>query len=188
MALIAAAALNNDREDRRLGRIMQAWAVYLENTRAASSGVQIEALESLARDGANLTFIEMSGRQLRGLELPFAILRNATICATALHDADFQGADLAGANFVCQGKYEPTNLERADLRGATLDDVSFAKVVLNLTDLRGTDLRGVSGLTWGLLCKACIDERTQVPPYLYWPPEPDGFPRYECRCSGTMDY
>ncbi len=117
----------------------------------------------------------------------------AKFCGADLKGADFTMAMLAGADFrkanLENAKMEYVNLTRADLSnalltGAKLDNAMLHSAVLRKailkyaslenamlfkTNLQGTDLREVKGLTQFQINMACLDKDTKLPPGIVTP-------------------
>jgi hypothetical protein len=120
--------------------------------------------------GANLQGARLITADLRGADLSRADLRDATLVGADLEGADLTGADLRGASVLSfvfvriQGSdsyrsvEKPTNLRRANLRGADLRNVAW-----ELLTKDGTPITGL--WAWGapLLGGATYDDRTHWP-------------------------
>ena len=119
--------------------------------------------QSLDAAGIQLDNAYLWMADLKQAWMPHSSLRKAELIKADLREADLYGADLRAANLRA-AKLSQTQLEGADLRGAELRGERFGPA--NLEDalsLKGTDLRGVKGLTKEQLeyCKArgaIIDE------------------------------
>jgi uncharacterized protein YjbI with pentapeptide repeats len=96
-----------------------------------TQGPQLKAVENedelIKFESQGAKFIEGNRGNLRGTKLRKADLGGATLIWAILRNANFLGADLSEAN-----------LFKADLTGAKIEDAR---------SLKGTDLRGVTGLT-----------------------------------------
>lgn len=79
---------------------------------------------------------DLSGANLRGVNLAGADLRNATLANADLYLANLAGARLDGANL------RGASLEMANLRGAGLKGAKLAGAGLFMTNLEGADLEG----------------------------------------------
>lgn len=84
---------------------------------------------------------------LRGTDLRGAYLYGANLEGADLVGTHLDGADLVGAN-----------LRNAQLAGATFDPISKQQ-----TNLKGADLRGATGLTWGQMKEVLVDTKTRLP-------------------------
>jgi uncharacterized protein YjbI with pentapeptide repeats len=125
-------------------------------------------------DGASFSRASLRGAELSWASLHNAFLTNADMRGAALFSAHLEGSFLRGSDL------RRADLGRADLSGAALSPVvdsdgeilvaparlegaSFREAVLAGTDLRGVDLREVSGLTADQLAGAVTDEATKLP-------------------------
>lgn len=111
------------------------------------------------------------GRRLRGADLRGADLRRARLEGCDLRNADLTGARLDGAD-----------LSWVDLSNACLVDVEFGscrlvEAMLTRADVRGADLRRVTGLGWESVRD--IEGFRQAK----WP---DGFDRAVPRVAGPL--
>lgn len=79
---------------------------------------------------------DLSGANLRGVNLAGLDLRNATLANADLYLANLAGACLDGANL------RRASLEMANLRGASLKGATLAGAGLFMTNLEGADLEG----------------------------------------------
>lgn len=79
---------------------------------------------------------DLSGANLRGVNLAGLDLRNATLANADLYQANLAGARLDGANL------RGASLEMANLRGASLKGAKLAGAGLFMTNLEGADLEG----------------------------------------------
>ncbi len=77
---------------------------------------------------------DLSGANLRGMNLAGLDLRNASLANADLYLANLAGARLDGANL------RGTSLEMANLRGASLKGAKLAGAGLFMTNLEGADL------------------------------------------------
>lgn len=142
---------------------------------------------------AKLQSADFSHADLEGVKLEGANLQGANLENTALENADLRNADLSGAKFA-EWSGNELQLERVDKYRREfekfLDAIgqqyskdkwiehrigmnSFLSSIRDLygtnlisTDLRGADLRNVTGLTIEQLSFSKIDETTILPPYL----------------------
>ncbi len=89
--------------------------------------------------------------KVKGAELLFADLRNATLSGAFLVKARLAFADLRGAD-----------LTLADLRGADLSDAQLGGANLTVANLHGADLSNARGLTRQQLEHALIDRKTRL--------------------------
>jgi len=125
--------------------------------------------EQLDVSGQDLRGINLINCNLRGANLSQARLCEANLCGAKLSKADLYGADLRGT-YLCWADLRGANLSEADLReasliwadlqeadlcGANLDRATLYGASLGRADLRGafldkTDLRGAD-LSWASL-------------------------------------
>lgn len=105
-------------------------------------------LEEAARNNENLAGIDLSGRDLRKINLGGWILSFAGYRSRAwLRDANLEGAELKGAD-LRYADLRGANLRGADLRDVNLDDANLQSAILDGAKLKGAylgdaDLRGV---------------------------------------------
>ncbi len=149
-----------------------------------ASGVQLDNAY-LGEASADLERVWMPKASLRKADLWWTNLKGAYLVQTDLSGADVSQADLSGANLeeadlsgasLSNANVSEAYLEGADLSGADLEGANFSEAdlrgVRNLEkarSLKGTDLRGVKGLTKEQLaaCKdkgAIIDEDPTASP------------------------
>src|SRR6266852_4795335 len=105
--------------------------------------------EQLDVSGQNLRGINLTNCNLRGANLSQASACEANLCGTNLSKADLHGADLRGT-YLCW----------ADLRGANLYEADLREADLSWADLQEADLRGAD-LSWASLGGASTFERTR---------------------------
>jgi len=110
---------------------------------------EVGSPEQLDVSGQNLRGINLMNCNLRGANLSQVRGGEATLCGANLSHADLHGADLSGT-CVCWADLRGANLRAADLREA---DLSWA-------DLREADLRGAD-LSWASLGGASTFELTK---------------------------
>ena len=75
----------------------------------------VEAIKKARSDGADLSWVNLRGANLRGADLTDAKLQRADLRGANLTDADLSWANLCGTDLSW------VNLRGADLRGANLD-------------------------------------------------------------------
>lgn len=90
--------------------------------------------------GLDLTQVDLSGCDMSGFDLRYAILNRVSLYGTSLVDAD-----LSGCSLVCAG-LERTNLSNAVLRGAYVHALAA-----QATNFAGADLSGLVDATGALL-------------------------------------
>ena len=174
VALVGAVYVHGEHEDRRQARMTRAWTLLNDTSDARGHNVgQIEALQSLHADGANLREIDMAERYLQGVVLTGANLYAASFKRTRMTNANLRRTDLRWADFE-RAKLKDALLDGANLEGADLGGVDLAGASLrraNLTGvnfngvhLSGTDLSGAKGLTQDMLARGCADP--ERPPIL----------------------
>ena len=90
--------------------------------------------------GAYLQHAELRGKDLTGIRLMCANLKNADLGRANLSGADLRGANLWGANlqYVILKKAE---LNRVDLRWANLNDCNLSQSILDGAHMQGAQLR-----------------------------------------------
>jgi uncharacterized protein YjbI with pentapeptide repeats len=106
-------------------------------------------LRDLDLRGADLTGVALGGADLRGADLSAANLRNtdlnnaklssAHLSGTSLRHADLNNADLRGAHLV-EAELSFANLKKADLSKANLSSANLSKADLSKTNLSGAFL------------------------------------------------
>jgi len=125
---------------------------------------EVGSPEQLDVSGQNLRGINLMNCNLRGANLSQVRGGEATLCGANLSHADLHGADLSGT-CVCWADLRGANLRAADLRGVKLDMATLCGASLGKADLRGacldkTDLRGAD-LSWASLGGASTFELTK---------------------------
>jgi Pentapeptide repeats (8 copies) len=93
---------------------------------------EVGSPEQLDVSGQNLRGIDLLNFNLKGANISHARICEANLCGANLSEADLHGADLSGT-YLCW----------ADLRGANLSEADLREANLIWADLRGADLRGV---------------------------------------------
>jgi uncharacterized protein YjbI with pentapeptide repeats len=152
LALIGLVAFLLDLQNREEERVNRAWSLVAAAKVEGTGNVGlIEALETLASRGIDLSQVKLPGAylvrvRLRGAmlymaNLSEANLRRAVLNQAKLGDADLRGADLHWADLsdadLVGADLRKASLVVADLRGANL-----IKAKLGDADLRGVDLIG----------------------------------------------
>jgi hypothetical protein len=183
VAIVGALYVHGEHEDRRQARMTRAWTLLNETQEDGLHNFgQVEALQSLHGDGANLREIDMSARYLQGVILQGANLYASDFSGSKLMAADLRRTDLRHARFESAklkgARFDGADLERADLGGADLAGAILRRAHLtgvnfNGLNLSGADLRGARGLTQTMLAKACVSPgqpallpvEFQSPPY-----------------------
>ncbi len=174
VALVGAVYVHGEHEDRRQARMTRAWTLLHDTKDARGHNVgQIEALQSLYADGANLREIDMAERYLQGVVLTGVNLYAASFKRSRMSSADLRRADLRWVDFE-RAKLDGVlldgaDLEKADLGSADLADASLrranvAGVNFNGLHRSGTDLSGARGLSQDMLARGCADP--ERPPIL----------------------
>jgi len=135
--------------------------------------------EQLDVSGQDLRGIDLMNCNLEGADLSQARICEANLCGARLSKADLHGADLRGT-YLCWADLRGANLSEADLReadlvwadlheadlrGVKLERATLYGASLGRADLRGalldkTDLRGAD-LSWACLGGAITCERTR---------------------------
>lgn len=93
-------------------------------------------------DGPNLKGANLSGRDLRSVNLSGADLTGADLSGCDLRLADLSSAKLTGANLQ-DADLRNADLTNADLTGANLADADLRQVDLSTAQLAGANLSGV---------------------------------------------
>lgn len=105
-------------------------------------------------------------------DCPHCMLANADLNNTCVKNGNLAGADFDGANLtlMCMSyanfsgaSFRRANLSGANLAHADLDGADFTDAKLTITSFKGTDLRGVKGMTQAQLDTACSDAATKAP-------------------------
>ena len=146
---------------------------------ALSSHTALAACTDAAEPGVNWRRCYHDGRELHGVNLEGAMLRDATFQRSAMKDANLSHVDGYRAKFVSatmtgvrfdHARLIEADLTRADLTGASLveADLRNAKLVnailrdANLTGakVQGTDFRNadLSGATWVDGSRKCAEQ------------------------------
>ncbi len=135
---------------------------------------EVGSPEQLDVSGQNLRGIDLLNFNLKGANISHARICEANLCGANLSKADLHGADLCwadlrGANLSEADLREANliwaDLSEADLRGVKLDMATMYGACLSKVDLRGafldrTDLRGAD-LSWASLGGASTCELTR---------------------------
>ena len=130
----------------------------LTNAKMTGGFFQLANMIQADLSGANFDGANMAGVQLNGAK---AI--NTSFVYTNFSGARLDGADMRGANFAHAW------LNWTWFQGAKLDGANFAGARMPGTQLYGTDLSKVVGLTQGQLETSCGDASTILPPGLLVP-------------------
>ena len=101
--------------------------------------------------GSNLRDAYLSGADLRYSNLRGANLRDAYLKGANLSGSDLRGADLRGAD-LSYTDLSTTNLSGAYLRDAYLSSADLSRANLNGVNLSGADLRGANNIYIPLAC------------------------------------
>lgn len=128
-------------------------------------------LEYATFRGAYLQMVNLNKALLHGVDFAGATFDNGSMEYASIEGASFRGATfhsvkLRGSNwsgFDLSGvKLLGVDLRDADLTNAILSGASFRSQLKNVTDMRGTDLRGayVTNVDWGTIL---VDCRTRFP-------------------------
>lgn len=158
VAVLGVLYLIEEQRDRRQIRVTHAWNLFhaarSDQTSSFRNIGQIEAIEALYRNGANLRSVDFSGLYLHGLDLSCvepgmlqngfcADLRHADLSRTVLTNARFSGADVRHVRLA------DARTERANFSGALLTPMSFARSEFDIMFLSGARLhmRDGTGLT-----------------------------------------
>lgn len=120
---------------------------HLERADLSRAQLKNAVLKSAYLDRAKLTKVDLEG----------ANLYRAKLTHVDLYGANLKGADLSEANLRL------ANLKNAVLGFSGKKATNFRGAVLTDTNLKGVDLRWVSGLTGKQISRAMIDENTRLP-------------------------
>jgi hypothetical protein len=139
-----------ERDDREEDRINRAWSLVAAAKVEGTGNVGlIEALETLASRGINLSQAKLPGAYLYGARLSRARLLKADLSEAVLVRADPRGANLGEADLSEATLFKANlggvvlrkaNLARANLLGATLVEADLIRATLIGTNLAGADL------------------------------------------------
>jgi len=110
---------------------------------------EVGSPDQLDVSGQNLRGIDLLQCNLKGATMSHARIGEANLCGANLSMADLHGADLRGT-YLCWADLRGANLVGVDLRGANLIWADLAESDLRGADLEGTDLRGAD-LSWASL-------------------------------------
>ena len=103
----------------------------------------------------DLSDTDLSGADLRHVELHSVDLSKANMCGAKLYNAFLHGAKLSGADLQ-NATLRESNLQDADLFGARLDHVDFTRANLKAANLGGASLIGAN-FSWSKLSQANFD-------------------------------
>lgn len=133
-------------------KLHEAWLnMKAEGKRANLSGADLRNidLQGVILYGADLSGAILSDTNLSKVNLGGAILRKANLCCTNLSEVNLLGADLTGAYLrnarLCNACMREANLNQTILIEANLCQADLTEANLCKTDLRGANL-----------CKACL--------------------------------
>ncbi len=115
----------------------------------------------------NLFQAKLAYRDLPGLDLSGARLRQANLSLATMDRSNFANANLSIANLFggrfTGARFVAADLSRATLVGAYFGGADMTGAVLDGANLSGADLAGAKGLTPSQLSKACGDRSTRLP-------------------------
>ena len=129
----------------------------LASVMPARMEVYFAALSRKPADGAVADIQGVSGANLRGRSLRFAVLSYCFLAGADLRGARLEGASLAVSDL------RGADLRDTDLRGGSLFSARLAGAMLKGADLRGTNLRCATGLTDSQLSAAVTDAASVLP-------------------------
>jgi len=149
LAIFVGVQINNQiNKNMQVGRLRE--TVEKEQTKTDSPS-RIAALQGLNRLGQSLENIQLSDKNLSGVQLSSAIFMNANLNGANLNganlsganlsDAELIGAELSGAN-LSGAKLDGAKLDGANLSGANLGSVILSSVILSGANLSGANLDG----------------------------------------------
>jgi len=151
--VVAAISYVVDAPERKKKAHYDAWAVITSTEGKGGNAGRIEALESLNKDGINLSGVDLHKAYLGKIKLPGATLNDANLSAALLRDADLSGTELNRAN-LDGAQMVVTNLQGASLReaqlrcaymvGANLQNAHFEGAHLEDADLTGAAAIGAN--------------------------------------------
>lgn len=126
-----------------------------------------QAMAAPSYDAAAVARIRAAIVDCPGCNLAGADLRNTCVKAKNLTGANFDGANavlmcMSFANFS-NATFRGTDLSGANLASANLSNADLTGAIMDITSIKGTDLRNAKGLTQKQLNQACGDAGTKVP-------------------------
>lgn len=138
---------------------------------AAQNAGQIQQVQSgQSCTECNLFQANLSYRDLPGVDLSGARLRQADLSLATMNGARFDRADMSIANLFgarfTGASFVSTNFERATLVGAHFGGANLSRANLAGANLSGAELDRARGLTQRQLDAACGDQFTRLPPGL----------------------
>jgi uncharacterized protein YjbI with pentapeptide repeats len=110
----------------------EAWNVWLEQQLLHRPDLSFADLRGAHLRGVNLSFADLRGAHLRGADLTMADLHLTNLRQADLIAADLSGANLDGANL------DKADLREANFRGADLWETTFLDVDLSTCENLGT--------------------------------------------------
>ena len=131
--------LRGQRTNRKHGRALK----YLSWLDLSGCNLRCQDLFGANLQRANLEEANLRGTNLRGANLEEANLQGADLEEANLRGGILQGADLEGANLE-GANLQRVNLQRANLRGANLRGADLEGANLEEANLRGADLEGAN--------------------------------------------
>lgn len=145
-----------------------AFAGALASPAIAQSPAQISKVQhGHSCSGCNLFQAELSYSDLSHKNLSGSRLRQASLFAATADGTNFTGADLSVAN-AAAGRFTHASFQNADLSmsnftGAYLGYANFKGAKLNGAVFGGANLEGARGLSQAQLNTACGDSATRLP-------------------------
>lgn len=117
--------------------------------------------------GCNLFQADLTGAELRGLNLSRSRLRQATMTAAVMNRTNFAGADLrdadASAAVFSSASFAGADLSNANFVGSYLQGANFRGAKLAGAVFSGAEMDRAVGLTQAQLNQACGDLSTRLP-------------------------
>lgn len=149
------------------GVAMIALAIAALPAAAQDAGEIARVKAGEACSGCNLFQANLAYRDLEGIDVSGARLRQADLKLSTLDRANLSGADLSIANLfgarLTGARLREADLSRATLVGTYLGGADLAGATLAGANLSGADLRTAKGLTQAQLSGACGDASTRLP-------------------------
>jgi len=123
--------------------------------------------------GCNLFQADLTGLELKGLNLSKSRLRQATLTASVMNRVRFDRADMrdadAAAAVFSGSSFVSADLTNANFVGSYIEGANFSGARLNGAVFSGAEMDRVIGLTQAQLNQACGDDSTRLPRGLHIP-------------------
>jgi uncharacterized protein YjbI with pentapeptide repeats len=157
-------------------RFILAFGLVLASTFAvhaqdASEIARVQAGQSCS--GCNLFQADLAYRDLPGIDVSGARLRQANMSLATMNISNFDNANLSVANLfgarVTGSSFRNTDLSSAVLVGSYFGSSNLSRANLSGANLSGAEMANVTGLTQAQLNSACGDASTKLPAGLHIP-------------------